>query len=121
VARAEVASTPDARERGLMFRSLLAEDSGMLFAYPADRPLSFWMKNCRIPLSVAFLDASGRVLEVLEMAPGEGLPEASLPRYESPGPARYALEMEAGWFARKGVRPGDRADLSAVLRGVEPR
>jgi uncharacterized membrane protein (UPF0127 family) len=120
-ARVEVAATPEAREKGLMFRDDLPEDTGMLFAYPDDRPLAFWMKNCRNPLSAAFMDREGLVLNVEEMAPGAGLPEADLPRYASKGSARYVLEMEGGWFARWGIRPGDRVDLSAALRGVEAR
>ena len=120
-ARVEVAATPEARERGLMFRDVLPEDQGMLFAYPDDRVLGFWMKNCRVPLSAAFLDREGKVLNIEEMAPGAGIPDDDLRRYESAGEARFVLEMEAGWFARRGVRPGDRADLKAALEGVVAR
>jgi uncharacterized membrane protein (UPF0127 family) len=120
-ARVEVAATHEARERGLMFRDLLPPDRGMLFVYPEDRPLGFWMKNCSHPLSAAFMDRDGRVLNIEEMAPGDGVPDDLLPRYRSAGDARFVLEMEAGWFKRKGVRPGDRADLAAALLGVEPR
>jgi len=120
-ARVEVAATQEARERGLMFRDPLPPDQGMLFVYPDDRPLGFWMKNCRIPLSAAFMDRDGRVLNIEEMAPGDGVKDDALPRYHSLGDARFVLEMEAGWFARKGVRPGDRADLGPALEGVTPR
>jgi uncharacterized membrane protein (UPF0127 family) len=121
VARVEIAATPTARERGLMGREFLPEDTGMLFVYPEDRTLGFWMKGCPAPLSAAFLDAEGRVLNIEEMLPGTGVPDADLPRYPSKGLARYALEMERGWFTRKGIKPGDRADLGAALRGVSPR
>ena len=121
VARAEIASTPEARERGLMRRDVLPEDTGMLFVYPEERALSFWMKDCRSPLAAAFLDGEGRILNIEEMAPGAGVPDGDLPRYPAKGPARYVLEMEGGWFARKGIRAGDRADLGPALRGVEPR
>jgi uncharacterized membrane protein (UPF0127 family) len=104
-----------------MFRDFLPPDQGMLFVYPEDRPLGFWMKNCSLPLSAAFLDREGRVLNIEEMGPGSGIPDDDLPRYHSAGDARYVLEMEAGWFARKGVRPGDVAALLEALRGVEPR
>ncbi len=120
-AEVEVAATVEERERGLMFRDFLPPDRGMLFAYPTDRELGFWMKNCRIPLSAAFLDRDGRILNIEEMAPGAGIPDDDLRRYRSAGEARYVLEMESGWFARKGVRPGDRADLGPALRGVVPR
>jgi uncharacterized membrane protein (UPF0127 family) len=120
-ARVEVVSTPAGRERGLMFRDPLPADTGMLFAYPESREFAFWMKNCRHPLSAAFLDADGRILNVAEMAPGAGLPDSELPTYPAKGPARFAIEMESGWFARKGLKAGDRVDMSAVMKGVEPR
>jgi hypothetical protein len=120
-ARVEVAADPEARERGLMGRDVLPPDTGMLFAYSDDRRLGFWMKNCRNPLAAAFMDREGRILKIEEMAPGAGIPDGDLPRYSSGGGARFVLEMEGGWFARKGIRPGDRADLSAALRGVEAR
>ncbi len=121
VALAEVSATPEAREKGLMGRDTLPRDSGMLFVYPEDRPLGFWMKNCRSPLAAAFIDRGGLILNIEEMAPGTGIPDGSLPRYSSRGDARFVLEMEAGWFSRKGIRSGDRADLTTVLQGVEPR
>jgi len=104
-----------------MGRDALPVDEGMLFAYPADGERHFWMKDCAHPLSVAFLDASGRILNVEEMEPGAGRPEEELRTWDSAGPARYALEMEGGWFRRRGLGPGDRVDLEAVLRGVVPR
>jgi hypothetical protein len=121
VARVEVASTPEARATGLMGRDALPADTGMLFVYPAERPAHFWMRNCRSPLAAAFLDGTGRVLNVAEMAADDGSPDDALPRYASAGPALYVLEMESGWFARKGIRPGDRADLSEAVRGVTAR
>ena len=120
-ARVEIASTPEARERGLMFRDFLPPDQGMLFVYPTDRPLGFWMKNCRVPLSAAFMDRDGRILNIEEMAPGTGIPDDDLPRYRSVGEARFVLEMEPGWFARKGIRAGDLAAVGPALRGVTPR
>ncbi|HEU4394815.1 MAG TPA: DUF192 domain-containing protein [Planctomycetota bacterium] len=121
VARVEIAADPESRTLGLMHRTALAEDSGMLFVYRDDAERSFWMKGTRIPLAAAFLDASGTILNIEEMKPpaGEGPDEART--WSSRGPARFVLEMDAGWFAAKGIRPGDRADLSAALRGVVPR
>lgn len=121
VARVEIAADPESRTLGLMHRAALAEDSGMLFVYRDDAERSFWMKDTRIPLAAAFLDASGTILNIEEMRPpaGEGPGEART--WSSKGPARFVLEMDAGWFAAKGIRPGDRVDLSAALRGVVPR
>jgi uncharacterized membrane protein (UPF0127 family) len=121
VARVEIAATPEARERGLMGRADLPRDTGMLFVYPGDRELAFWMKDCPVALDAAYLDGEGRILNVHSMAPAVGVPDGDLPRYPSAGPARYVLEMESGWFARRGLGKGDRADLREALRGVVAR
>jgi uncharacterized membrane protein (UPF0127 family) len=99
---AEVASTPDQRSLGLMYRFSLPADHGMLFVFPEPQPLAFWMRNTYIPLSIAFIDAEGRILNVVEMAPRS---DATHP---SRGDALYALEMRKGWFAERGVAPGAR-------------
>lgn len=99
---AEVASTPDQRTLGLMYRFSLPADHGMLFVFPEPQPLAFWMRNTFIPLSIAYIDADGRILNVAEMAPRS---DASHP---SRGDALYALEMRKGWFAERGVAPGAR-------------
>lgn len=100
----ELADTPALRQQGLMERTALKPDHGMLFVYPSERPRSFWMKNTPLPLSIAFLDTQGRIVRLADMAPYD---ETSTPsRY----PAMYALEMEQGWFARMGVASGDRVE-----------
>jgi uncharacterized protein len=99
--RVEIAATRAHRGRGLMFRESLPEDQGMLFIFPDDRVLEFWMRNTRIPLAIAFADASGHILRIAEMPP---LSDATT---SSGAPARYALEVNSGWFTRHGVRPGD--------------
>jgi len=108
--RAEIAATPDARRRGLMFRERLAEDHGMLFLFPHERILRFWMKNTPLPLSIAFADARGRIVRIADLEPHS---EASV---SSGVPALYALEMSRGWFARNAVLEGDR-----ILRIPRPR
>ena len=100
VARVEIARGAEALQRGLMHRDSLAEDSGMLFAFPGPRRWCMWMKNTRIPLSVAFLDSSGAVINIAEMTPHSEVPHCSRRN------ASYALEMNRGWFARHGVAPG---------------
>jgi len=102
--RAEVAVTEQARLRGLMFRDNLAENSGMLFAYPRAEVSAMWMKNTKIALSVAFIDSSGRILNIAEMEPFSEEPHASA------GAAAYALEMNRDWFRKKGIKAGDRVE-----------
>ncbi|MDX1697539.1 MAG: DUF192 domain-containing protein, partial [Thiohalobacterales bacterium] len=82
---------------GLAFRQSLPADHGMLFAYAHDQTIGFWMKNTLIDLSIAFLDASGRILEIHDMDADD--PDR---RYISGSPARYALETNRGWFREHG-------------------
>jgi uncharacterized protein len=101
----EYANTPALRERGLMFRERLPEDHGMLFIFPAEQPLAFWMKNTLIPLSIGYFDKRRTLVDVQEMVPaaiGDRLP----PSYPSKAPAMYALEMPQGWFKRNKVAVG---------------
>ena len=77
-----------------MFREELPEDRGMLFVFPDERVLEFWMRNTEIPLSIAFADASGRIVRIADMEPLSDAPVSS------GAPARYALEVNRGWFAR---------------------
>lgn len=104
---AELAVTPAQRERGLMHRDALPDDHGMLFVYAVPERICMWMKNTRIPLSVAFLDGQGKIINIAEMQP------ESLNIHCAESPARYALEMGRGWFARRGISPGMR------IRGLE--
>jgi uncharacterized protein len=99
----EVAEDEATRERGLMYRRQMPRDEGMLFVFESPQPLSFWMRNTLIPLDIAFVAGDGRILNILEMKPlDEG------PRYNSIGPALYAIETNAGWFRENGIKPGDR-------------
>lgn len=100
--RAEVADTPAARQAGLMHRDKLADGEGMLFVFPAPQPMSFWMRGTSIPLSIAYISASGVIREVHDMQPLDETPVQSLF-----GDLVYALEVPQGWFARYGVLPGD--------------
>lgn len=100
-AQVEIAATPAVRKRGLMYREELVADHGMLFIFPDERLRAFWMRNTRIPLSIAYADSGGRIVQIADMEP---FSDGSVP---SVAPARYALEMNRGWFARHGVRVGD--------------
>lgn len=103
--RAELADTPDRWERGLMGRASLPPDSGMLFVFPSDETVSFWMRDTPLPLSIAFVDSSGSVLSVQDMAP------LSVELHSSPGPYRYALEVSQGYFANHHIGPGAHASI----------
>ena len=107
---AEVAATEDSRTLGLMHRKKpLADNHGMLFVFTASGFHSMWMKNTYIPLSVAFLDESGTILNIADMSP------LTAQAHTAAGFARYALEMNQGWFAARGVRAGARIEgLSAA-------
>ena len=103
---AEVAADLESHMCGLAFRDDLPADRGMLFAYAQDQIIGFWMKNTFIPLSIAFLNADGRILEIHTMKPND-----TALRYISRVPARYALEVNQGWFHRNDIVAGDRAEF----------
>lgn len=108
--RAEIAATPEARARGLMARDALAPDAGMLFLYDRSQPGSagFWMYNTRIPLDVAFLDAQGRILVIRSMTPCPHKEKLRCPSYLPHVDYTAALEVNGGYFAARGIYPGDR-------------
>jgi uncharacterized protein len=113
---AEVVATPELRANGLMNRFSLQPDHGMLFVFDRPQPLSFWMKNTYIPLSIAFIDADGKIINIEDMRPQD---EAS---HWSQGLAQYAVEMKQGWFAARGIGPGAvvLGLPSLTLRGNRP-
>ena len=103
----EIADDTEEMARGLMGRTALAEDAGMLFVYPEERELSFWMKDTLIPLSIAFMDREGRIVDIQDMKALDDTP----PHYASAEPAQYALEVNKGFFDERGVEVGDEARL----------
>jgi uncharacterized protein len=108
--KVEVALTDPQRMQGLMYREKLGKNDGMLFIFDEPAYQSMWMKNTLIALSVAFLDADGVILNVLDMEPQTLTPNMSA------GPARYAIETNKGWFAEHKLKPGDRATGLPVSR-----
>ena len=98
--RAEVASDFSTRARGLMHRKGLAPNAGMLFVFDGASQQCMWMKNTYIPLSVAFLDEQGTIINIADMQPH------SEQTHCSTRPALYALEMTRGWFAERGIKAG---------------
>jgi uncharacterized membrane protein (UPF0127 family) len=105
--RVEIANNAFERARGLMYRTALGEDRGMLFVYPEEQELSFWMKNTLIPLSIAYIDSEGRIVDILDMKPLDDKP----PHYVSSEPVQYALEVNQGFFEKRGAKVGDRVEL----------
>ncbi len=107
----EIARTIEARSQGLMYRTSLPEDAGMLFVFDEDARIGFWMKNTLIPLSIGFIDRTWRLLEILDMKVAPD-PEAGPFDIYTPAQAyRYALEVNQGYFTRKGITPGARFEL----------
>ena len=109
---AEIAATSTARDTGLMNRASLGASAGMLFVFGLDRlpgpfSLGFWMKNTAIPLSIAFMDSTRRVVSVQDMAPFD-----TVNIHRSPSAYRYALEVNQGWFAQHGVTAGTTATFT---------
>jgi uncharacterized membrane protein (UPF0127 family) len=101
----ELAVIEGERNHGLKFRNHLPEQRGMLFVYPADQVLSFWMKDTYIPLTIAFLDSAGRIVELRDAEPLDETPIVSRQA------CRYALEVNRGWFGRHWVGVGAQVIL----------
>jgi uncharacterized membrane protein (UPF0127 family) len=99
---AEVAQTPDQRAIGLMNRPTMGVSDGMLFAFEAGATQCFWMKNTLLPLSIAFIGDDGAIVNIIEMKP------QSLESHCSTKPVRFALEMNQGWFAKRGIKAGSK-------------
>jgi len=101
---AEVAATEGAQAQGLMHRRILPENRGMLFVFREVTHHAMWMMNTYIPLSVAFLDERGVIINIEDMKPH------TQDTHPAAKPARYALEMNQGWFAKRGIKPGARIE-----------
>lgn len=106
----EVARTEAEKARGLMFRENLGNDEGMLFVYEEEERLSFWMKNTRIALSIAFIDKNGKIVDIQNLEP------FSLKTHVSALPAQYALEMNKGWFQQNGIVAGDFVKIPSPIK-----
>ncbi|MEQ1517899.1 MAG: DUF192 domain-containing protein, partial [Usitatibacteraceae bacterium] len=105
--RAEIANTEASRQVGMMYRKKMAPQDGMLFIFPEVGYHAMWMRNTFIPLSVAYMDERGAILSIHEMQPLSDI------AHQSAGPARFALEMNAGWFSTHKIKAGD------AVKGLE--
>jgi uncharacterized protein len=106
----ELAATPAARTCGLSHREDLPQNRGMLFIFPSPGPETFWMKDTLIPLSIAFVDNAGQIMNIQDM-----IPMQTEELYSSQGPARYAIEVNQGWFERQGIAAGDQVVMQLPL------
>ncbi len=97
---AQVASTPAQREIGLMFRQDMATHEGMLFVFEQPQKQCFWMKNTLLPLTAAFVEEDGTIVNLADMKP------QSTESHCSDKPVRFVLEMNQGWFAKRGLKKG---------------
>lgn len=113
VIQAEVASTAATRAQGLMQRKAMAQGAGMLFVFDDKAVQCMWMKNTHMPLSVAFIDERGDIVNIADMQP---LDETS---HCASRPVRYALEMNQGWFKKRGIAPGMRIDGIAPAKRTQ--
>ena len=107
--QAEVAADDGARQQGLMFREKMGANNGMVFVFDQPNKQCMWMKNTLLPLSVAFIDAQGKIVNIEDMQP------QTLDSHCSNGDVKYALEMNLGWFKQKHVKPG------TVIDGLQPK
>jgi hypothetical protein len=98
--QAELARSALQTQTGLMFRREMAAHEGMLFVFDHLEPRCFWMKNTLLPLSIAFIADDGRIVNIADMQPRSEQPHCAVQ------PVRFALEMNQGWFAKRGIQPG---------------
>jgi uncharacterized membrane protein (UPF0127 family) len=108
---AEIAETPDQLQRGMMFRSGLGENEGMLFVFKNEETRFFWMKNTLIDLSIGFFDKNKKLVDIQEMKSGKNITDSALPSYGSTNPAMYALEMNKGWFDKNKIKLGSKLKI----------
>jgi len=106
---AELADTPAARQTGLMYRTFMPTNSGMLFVFPEKAIHCFWMRNTKLPLTIAFIDDDGKIVNLSDMEPETQ--NNHCPR----GPVRFALEMNQKWFTQRALGPG------TVITGLPKR
>ena len=112
----EIADENHERQAGMMHRTTMPENEGMLFVFPYPHQTGFWMKNTIVPLSIAYIDPAGRVIEIHDLHPLNTQPVES-----RSARVQYALEVNQGWFAKNGVQPGtvlatERGSLAVSVR-----
>jgi uncharacterized protein len=112
----QIAALPAETEKGLMFRRTMGEDEGMLFIFTVPQQMGFWMRNCTLPLDIGYIDPTGELKEIYPMYPLDERSVTSRSRN-----IQFCLEMNQGWYARQGVKPGAKLDLKAVAEALKAR
>jgi uncharacterized membrane protein (UPF0127 family) len=115
---AEIADENHERQAGMMHRTTMPENEGMLFVFPYPHQAGFWMKNTTVPLSIAYIDRASRVVEIYDLLPGNTQPVES-----RSARIQYALEVNQGWFAKNGIKPGTvlATDLGSLAVSVRAK
>lgn len=108
---AEIAATADERAQGLMYREEVPDGTGMLFVFQDNASRAFWMANTYVPLDIAYMDPSYRIVDIVQMEP------LVTETYPSSGPAMFALEVRQDWFEEQGIRVGDQAEIVFGIGG----
>ena len=109
---AEMAKDPGQQQKGLMYRKQMPADHGMLFIFDNEEVRNFWMKNTFIPLSIGFFNTKKELIDIQDMTPVVSEMQTDIPSYQSTGPAKYALEVNLGWFKKNKVRLGNKLNLN---------
>ncbi len=115
VVQMQVALSGGETQKGLMFVKSMAESDGMIFIFPRPQPMAFWMRNTEIPLDIGYFDGDGTLREVYPMYAHDEHSVRSLANRQ------FALEMNLGWYARNGVKPGVKLDLAALKEAIKAR
>ena len=116
VVRMQIAILLSESQKGLMFRKSMGADEGMIFLYDQPQQMSFWMRDCILPLDIGFFDATGELKEIYPLYPHDERPVSSRSRQ-----LQFALEMNQGWYKQHGLKPGAKLDLTALAEAVKAR
>lgn len=107
----ELADTPEKAAHGLMYRRTLNENEGMLFIFPQEQTLSFWMKNTFVDLSIGYFSNQGLLNEIFDMKAAKSEMQSHFETIQSTRPAQYALEMRLGWYRKNQIKVGDKLKI----------
>jgi len=112
----QIAARPEELQKGLMFRTAMGPDEGMLFVFTQPQPQGFWMRNTILPLDIGYFEATGELKEIYPMYPHDEKTVASHSHT-----IQFCLEMNQGWYRQNGVKPGAQLDLAAVTAALQAR